>query len=396
MKKQLSNLLALIFMVSSSLLTFQSDALVNPGTTQTDHTDWLAFIFVKSELLDNYYVVCSGVLVAPNWVLSSQGCLVDPYEVIETISTQNEITYFVELWGQFGLFEVVDSIPSPDGRLVMHKLNQAATVNPIERSTLNSQELLGTKIEVPGFYESESLGNSHFNPNGSIKVDCLIHGELFFYNSSFCYILSPERIDFTIKGNFGTVVNPIISGPLTSPLDDDLELEFLEEKLYIDFEEGGYPCNEDIGSPVVASINGAIQLVGMVTRVGVAARLPLCANSLYNLFSSSSYYEEFITQTLLRDAFDSDCPATTRLRMEEQTNSTIRLFWEPEQSATGYRILYSPRLGYAPIQAIDLGNVTEVSAPVDPDTTYYVSLLAYNDNCTGQPSDPVTILINKP
>ncbi len=378
------------------LFTGPHHALVNPTASESGHTAWLAFISIKDELFGDYYVVCSGVLVDPEWVLSSQGCLVDPFESIEAISSQNEITYYIELWGQYGLFEVVDSIVSPDGRLVMHKLNRPAVVSPIKRSTLDNRNLLGARVEVPGLYESESLGNTWYNPPGKIEVSCRVRGELFFAGNSYCFIISPIYLLFPIGGNYGTVIDPETAGSLSSPLDDELNLKLTDDEIFIDFEDGGFPCHEDIGSPVVSRIQGEIQLVGLVTSVGIAARLPVCANSLYNIYSASHHYEEFIRQTLVRDVFDSDCPATAKIHLDELGDNRIRLSWTRLESAHGYKILFTPRLGYEPIQTVDVGDVTELSATIDPDSTYYVSVLAYNQNCTSQPANPLTILINKP
>lgn len=396
MNRKVLLILSLAFVLPGSLFPVSSFGLVNPKPSQTNHADWFAFIFAVDETYDSNYVVCSGVLIDPNWVLSSRGCLLDPYETLEILSTQNEIRYRVEIWGELGLFEVVDSIPSPDGRLVMHKLNRPSAVSPIRRSLLTPEALLNTQVEVPGFFTSEDLGNVDYNPDGNVKVTCRVQGELYIYDNSYCYVLSPERFSYFPNGVFGSIIDPTQSGPLTVPLDKGFEPELEDDEIYINFETGSFPCHEDLGSPVVASINGETRLVGVVTYVGIAAGLSICADTLYNTFSSTSYYDDFIRQTLLRDAFDSDCPSTTRLRLEEQSDHFIRLHWEPQSSATGYKILYSLRLGYEAIQEADLGDVTEVRTQVSPDTEYHVSLLAYNDRCTSQPSDPVTILLNKP
>lgn len=395
--KRLLPLISVFCLIGSAILISpKASGLVTPFDSQIEKADWLATISIRSDFSGKSYNICSGVLIEPLWVLSSKSCVVDPFESIYRVSRSGKVTYYVTLHGQAEKFEVVESIESDDGRLVLHRLNQPAVAIPIVRSTLESHQLIDMNVELPGLYESDNIGNYFFNPNGIGDFHCRLGDQYFLLDGALCYILSPVYKLPDVHSIFGRVIDREFSGPLTSPLDDSFSGGFEESVISIDFDNNSFPCYEDLGSPVVANIDGETQLIGIVEGVGIASALPLCTNSLYNYYYVSASYENFIQETLVREPFHLDCPATTRLSVEEKPGNVIRLSWEAQLSATGYRILYTPRPGYEPIQSIELGNVTEVSSSVDPDTMYSVSLLAYNESCTSQPSNTVTILLNKP
>jgi len=75
------------------------------------------------------------------------------------------------------------------------------------------------------------------------------------------------------------------------------------------------------------------------------------------------------------------------------SGSTVHLQWTAPSgaAATGYLIEAGSTPGQSDLGALQVGNVTQVSAPAPPPGTYYVRVRAINGRGPGQPSKEVVV-----
>lgn len=386
-----------LLLLISVLLQAPGSALIRPELTfQLNPPEWMAIITVQQESTGSFFAVCNGSLIERQWVLAGVSCAFDPFETIQNLSRGSEPKFFVFIGSNTEPYEVENTIFSPDFDLQLYKLNRPATETPIKRTSLSADELNGTEVKIYNLYTSEPLGNSSWAPEGEINTECTINGAAFFSDGRICYLLSPIALLTRLGSATATVIDPSSSDAPATALNQFANLNETGAELYLKFEENGsYPCYEDAGSGIIAEIDGEEQLVGVVSRIGVAAGMPLCNNSFLNTFAATSHYESFILESLAQGDFDSACPSSTTLRMDKVGENGVRLHWDALDSVVGYRLFYTTDLGYVAIESADVGSVTEISTQLDPATTYTVALQAYNDQCTGALSEPISILLSQ-
>lgn len=376
------------------VLSFPADALVDPVEADIEEQDWMANILIKGSRSQIYSLFCKGSLIDEYWVLSSPACFIDPYDTISDSVGSDKAEYAVALGNLGGLFKVEERITSPDGNTMLLRLNRPATNKPISLLYLPATALRGVQVRIFGTETSAALADEFFNPVGSVPVTCRVFGSLFFSNSRMCYVLSRPIFHFKTLMGRGQLIDPLSADAPSRPLNSAVSPSSNVDRLYMDFiENKGYPCYEDLGSPIIATLNGELVQVGLVVAAGMTTGVPMCNDSFANFMSSLSGQKDFINRSLARGLFARQCPTIPSLRYEILAGTRVRFYWDRIYQVEGYKVLYTTALGYQPIVSIDIGNISEAIVNLAPGTTYSVALQAYNSECTGMMSAPVEVNI---
>ncbi len=190
----------------------------------------------------------------------------------------------------------------------------------------------------------------------------------------------------------GRVIDPLSADAISSPLNETVTPDTSGDRLYVDFSENNsYPCHEDLGAPLVATLNGEPVQVGLLVAAGMPTGVPLCNGSFLNHMISMAGLQGFIEENIRKGEFAQRCPAKAYLNFEQLDGAMVRFYWDEIDKAEGYRILATASLGYEPIQTFDLGDSLEITAELEIGTTYSLSLQGYNSECTGIMSAPLSL-----
>lgn len=380
------------------LASHNSSALVGADAADIDFQSWMATITILDPSSEEFITLCQGSLVHQRWVLAGIGCMFDTYQVLKDASAEGPLNYFVFFADSDEAYEASEPVFSDDFSLIMFNLNRSAPGMPIPLSDRPAAELVGETVRIYNNVASPSLGDSLFNPNGVNPVICTINGRPFATSSGFCYITSPLNTSSSLKMLSATVLDPESDSVPDHPLNRFANIDSSGASLYLDFgSDSAIPCYEDHGAPIVATIGGEVVQVGVVARVGEASSISLCNNSLLSGFTSVAAKQDFIEATIAAGRFTEKCPASTTLRLQRTGFATARLHWDAVDGVTGYKLVFTTRLGYEPLQTADVGNITEISADLDVSNLYSVAVLGYNPQCTGPLSESIPVLLaNEP
>lgn len=377
------------------LLTSSSNAIVDPIASDIAEQDWMANILVKGARSSNYALLCKGSLIHEYWVLSSTACLNDPLEIIDDAVGSDAAEFAVALGNLGGFFSVEERLTSPDGNIMLLRLNRPADNAPLRILYRSPAQLKGVQTRIISNESSASFADAFFNPEGELSVSCEIDGLSFFNDGRMCYVTS--ELDYSIFPIMakGRVINPLAPDAPSSPLNSAVTPDTTGNRLYIDFSENNsFPCHEDLGAPIIATENNELVQVGLLVAAGMPTGVPMCNGSFVNYMISMEGQEEFIEQSIAKGKFAQRCPAKADLNFEQLAGSQVRLYWDEIDQAEGYTILATTAQGYEPIQTLDLGNTLELTVELDIGTSYSLSIQGYNAECTGVMSTPITIVFD--
>ncbi len=291
-----------------------------------------------------------------------------------------------------GLYKVEERIISQDSNFMLLRLNRPATSQPIPVLYRSAAELKGVQVRILNTEYSTALAHEIYNPIGNVFVSCKIQSSEFFSNKRMCYVIAKPQSHFKplmAKGQLVDALSPDLPNRLLNSLatsnnsGDLLRIRFFENK--------GYPCHEDVGAPIIASLNGELVQVGMVVAAGMATGIPVCNDSFMNHLSSLSEQEAFVENSIQRGRFKQQCPATANVAYEQLSGRRVRFYWDAVDQARGYQVLYTSNLGYLPIESIDLGDITETIVQLEAGVTHALAIQAYNTDCTGNMSPVLQI-----
>lgn len=372
-----------------------SQAIVDPVPADIPEQDWMANVLIKGERSKNFSLLCKGSLIHEYWVLSSTDCLTDALEIIHDFVGSDAAEFAVALGNLGGFFRVEERITSPDGNSMLLRLDRPSDNKPIDILYRTPAQLEGVQVRIFGNESSASFADNFYNPTGQQAVSCEIEGKDFFSDGRMCYVTS--TLDYSIFPLMarGRVIDPLSADAPDSPLNAAISPDTSGDRFYVDFSENNsHPCHEDLGAPVIATVAGEPVQVGLLVAAGMPTRVPLCNGSFYNHMISLKAQQDFIEQSIAKGEFAQRCPSKAELKFEQLSGSSIRLYWSEIDKAEGYKILATAALGYEPIQAIDLGDVLELSVELELGTTYSLALQGYNSQCTGKMSRPISIVFD--
>lgn len=371
-----------------------ASALVDPIAADIEEQGWMANVLIKGSRDQFYTLFCEGSLIDRYWVMSSASCLDDPYEILEKKVGSDKPEFAVALGNLGGLYKVEERIISPDRNVMLLRLNRPATNQPIRVLYRSAAELKGVQVRIFNAEYSTALAHEIYNPIGNVFVSCKIQGAEFYSNNRMCYVIAKPKSHFKPRMAMGQLVDTLSADAPNRALNSMATSDNAGDRLHINFfENKGYPCHEDVGAPIIATLNGELVQVGMVVTAGMATGIPVCNDSFVNHLSSLSAQASFIKNSIDRGRFKQQCPATANLAYEQLSGNRVRFFWDAVDQAQGYRTLYSSNLGYVPIESIDVGNITEAIVHLEAGVTHALAIQAYNANCTGNMSRPLEVSI---
>lgn len=374
------------------LLSGSATALVDPLEADIPEQDWMVNVLVKGYRSPYYAQFCKGSLIHPYWVLSSAACLIDPRNILTRAVGPDAAQYAVDLGNLGGLYKVEERRISADGTAMLLRLNRPATRSPIRLLYSAPADLRGVQLRIFNRESSLGLGHGLYNPKGRLTVTCQVDGAQFFANGRMCYVLSAINYESRQLMARGRPVDPRSGNAPRHPLNPLVTLNTNGNRLYLDFsEQDAYPCHEDMGAPIVATQGGQLVQVGLVVAVGMATGVPLCNDSFANYLTTLDGLQEFIEGAIASGEFSRQCPARPELKFERLSGNRVRFYWEEIHAAQGYNALFTRRLGYAPIERVDLGNLHDLAVSLDSGTTYTLAVQAYNADCTSLLSPTVTV-----
>jgi len=276
------------------------------------------------------------------------------------------------------------------------RLNRPARNEPLPLLYRTPAQLKGIQVRVYSSVTSTSFADAYFNPAGSVPVTCDVDGRAFFNDNRMCYVISELKYLNSMMMASGCVINPLSGDAPAIPLNNDLTPDTSGDRLHIDFSaNNSYPCHEDLGSPVIATLNGKLVQVGLVVAAGMTTGVPMCNGSFFNRQVGLVAQRDFIEASFAKGQFAQLCPAKAEIKFERLSATRVRFYWEEINQASGYKALYTTALGYEPIQVVDLGNIREATVELQSGVTYSLALQAYNDDCTGSMSRPISVDIER-
>ncbi len=375
-------------------------AVVAPEVTQLAPPGWMVNIYVVGPYnLRSYF--CKGALISGRWVLTAARCLYDPYKALDGAADDADPEYVVIAAGTSTPVKVIHFEQSEDFTLGLMQLETPINVMPLALSARTEAALLNTEVQILATERSKGVRDSRYNPGTGLRMDCDIDGATFFFGSSatggaFCYLMSRPETGSTLYRARARVIDPAAPGSPNSPLDVLGGFNRSGVRLYLDFRQAGsYPCHEDLGAPVLRTLDdGSVEAVGVVAAVGVAAGLPVCSPALYNTFASVAHYRDFIVDTVAEKTFTAQCPEPPEVEVAYPESGGAELHWDAVSGATGYKLHYTTREGYVAIKTADVGNVLEFHADLPPGVYYTVALTAYNATCSSTVSQQVRVGID--
>ncbi len=375
-------------------------AVVEPEVTQLAPPGWMVNIYVLGTFnLRSYF--CKGALISNRWVLTSARCLYDPYKALDGAADDANPEYVVIAAGTSVAVRVIRFVQSEDFTVALMQLETPISATPLTLSAQTEALLLNTDVQILATERSKGIRDSRYNPGTGLRMDCDIDGAIFFFGASatggaYCYMMSRPDTGSTLYRTRARVIDPAAPGAPNSPLDVLGGFNRSGARLYLDFRQAGsYPCHEDLGAPVLRTMDdGSVEAVGVIAAVGMAAGLPVCGPSLYNTFASVAYHLDFIVDTVAENTFVAQCPEPPEVDVLYPESGGVQLRWDAVSGASGYKLHYTTREGYVPIKSADVGNVVKFHANLPPGVYYTVALTAYNAMCSSPVSEQVRVGID--
>lgn len=300
----------IIFITAVLLNVFPSEAIVDPVPADIVEQDWMANVLIKGSRSKNFSLLCKGSLIHEYWVLTSTACLADALDIIDDFVGSDAAEFAVALGNLGGLFKVEERITSPDNNSMLLRLERPADNKPIRVLYRSPAQLKGVQVRLFNNESSASLAHDFYNPAGTRAVSCKIEGREFFNDGRMCYVTS--RLAYSIAPIMakGRVINPLAPGVPSLPLNSLAIPDTSGDSLYIDFSENNsHPCHEDLGAPIIATLNGELVQFGMLVAAGMPTGVPMCNGSLLNRMISMAGQKGFIEESIAKENLPSAAPS---------------------------------------------------------------------------------------
>jgi hypothetical protein len=370
--------------------SLRASAIVGPQEALAAVPSWLVRIYAGRVPGGEGALFCYGALIDPRWVVSSVGCLNDPYEVLQSAGAPTERQYTVRLGLDPQRVRVRNRYQSPDAGLMLYELDYPVAARPVAVSPADPGSLEGESVVILGLDSSEPLAHDYFNPDGSRGGSCTVNGRRFFDTGILCYVYTwPVRHSRMVKTE-ARIIDPFGPDRPDTGLDQAVQPKTDGSRLYLRYgKPTSYACIEDMGMPIVRITEGGkAELVGLVNAVGMAVGLPLCSASMAHWYTAVAHYRDFLVRARAEARFRAACPAQPTLQVDYPGQGRVELHWQSVAGATGYRLIHAPVEGRSDIRSLDVGSVESISLTLGPEEQYEVSLQAYGPDCTSPLSFP--------
>jgi hypothetical protein len=372
-------------------------ALVDPVPTAKSPPGWMAVIQLWSKSDNSFHQFCKGALIAPQWVLSSGLCMIDPNHYLDNLYPGDDPSFWIKLGPNGDLVEVEKYYFSDDYRIALFRIALPSADAPLPLTARTASQLLGSQITIWNKEKSLAVSNSFFNPgNTGVLATCQMSGTDFQITGAYCYLLTKVTSSTSLYQTTATVIDPKGSSAPTTPLDQAATIDTSGKQLYLDFRSAlTYPCLEDVGAPLlVKAADGSDEIAGVVGGVGADGGMSICGMSMYNVFPSAAAIKSFVDQSYASYDFASLCPAIPVPVVTYTSDTGISLQWNKVKGALGYRVHFTTRQGQVPIATVDVQTQTTINTVLAHATDYLVAVTAYNASCSSALSKTLAVNVD--
>lgn len=393
-----------------------TDAIIRGLPAPSDAQPWMVALIrntTRTDLAVSRLQFCGGTLINPEWVLTAAHCV-----LARSISDMSLIIGESNLDAGDNEFRRINQIvihPKYDARniendVALLRLESPSHLTPLELFTNYSDTAVsGASATVFGwgrtYIDNEKcepiFDTSAVDPD---DFDCKIHD------------LDPGSRDFqkTLLQTELTLLSDVdclarieeLLEFLNIPHDasEEGDSQFVSSQIcaYDPAEFTGL-CFGDSGGPLVLDVGGQNYQAGIASLIYGSGG---CAREFAtDVFTKTAVFLDFIDDVVNRDyalSFENLCPPQLEPMIEytplANGNSQVRIQWQAQPQSTQYTLRYSSYpLPTEHISSVNLGDsVTEVSAELEANTSFYVTVQASNGFCSGPDSDLLAVQVPAP